>query len=77
MAILSLGSAVMMDFTRLGHATRSHYLQPRSLVTMRGEARHTWMHGITGRKSDRVGGLVIPRRRRLSLTFRYVAKLLF
>jgi alkylated DNA repair dioxygenase AlkB len=71
-AIISLGGAVMMDFTRLGHATRSCYLQPRSLVVMRGEARHHWLHGIAGRKSDRVGGLVMPRTRRLSLTFRYV-----
>ncbi len=71
-AIVSLGSAVMMDFTRLGHAMRSHYLHPRSLVTMRGEVRHKWLHGIVGRRSDRVGGVVVPRGRRLSLTFRHV-----
>ncbi len=71
-AIISLGGAVMMDFTRPGHAARSYYLQPRSLVIMRGEARHHWLHGIVGRKSDRVGGLVQPRTRRLSLTFRHV-----
>ena len=73
-AIVSLGSGVIMDFTRLGHATRAHYLRPRSLVTMRGDARHHWLHGIVARKSDRVGGLVLPRERRLSLTFRYVDK---
>lgn len=71
-AIVSLGSAVMMDFTRPGFDTRSHYLRPRSLVLMRGEVRHKWLHGIVGRKSDRVGGLVLPRGRRLSMTFRYV-----
>jgi alkylated DNA repair dioxygenase AlkB len=71
-AIISLGGAVMMEFTRLGHATRSYYLQPRSLVIMRGEARHNWLHGIVGRKSDRVGGLLLPRGRRLSVTFRHV-----
>ena len=69
-AILSLGSPIVMDFTRLGHATRSYYLRPRSLVIMQGEARDRWLHGITGRKSDRVGGLVLPRTRRLSVTFR-------
>ena len=69
-AIISLGSPIMMDFTRLGHATQSHYLRPRSLVLMQGEARDLWLHGITGRKSDRVGGLVLPRGRRLSVTFR-------
>lgn len=69
-AIVSLGSAITMDFTRLGHPTRSHYLYPRSLVIMQGEARDKWLHGITGRKSDRVGGLILPRGRRLSVTFR-------
>lgn len=69
-AIISLGSAIMMDFTRHGHATRSYYLRRRSLVIMRGEARNHWCHGITGRKNDRVGGLAVPRGRRLSLTFR-------
>ncbi len=69
-AILSLGSPIMMDFTRPGHETRSHYLRPRSLVLMQGEARDQWLHGITGRKSDRVGGLVLPRTRRISVTFR-------
>ena len=69
-AIVSLGTPVMMDFTRPGHTTRSHYLRPRSLVVMQGEARDQWLHGITGRKSDRVGGLILPRGRRLSVTFR-------
>ncbi len=69
-AIISLGSPIVMDFTRPGHATRSYHLRPRSLVVMQGEARDRWLHGITGRKSDRVGGLVLPRGRRLSITFR-------
>ncbi len=69
--IISLGSGAAMDFTRLGHETYTRYLHPRSLTIMRGEARQLWMHGITGRKSDRLGGLVLPRQRRLSLTFRY------
>jgi alkylated DNA repair dioxygenase AlkB len=69
-AIISLGSPIMMDFTRPGRATQSHYLRPRSLVIMQGEARDHWLHGITGRKSDRVGGLILPRGRRLSVTFR-------
>jgi len=72
-AIISLGSPVMMEFTRMDHAMRTQYLHPRSLLTMTGEAREKWMHGITGRKTDRIGGLVLPRQRRLSLTFRYVS----
>ncbi len=69
-AIVSLLSPIMMDFTRLGHPAQSHYLPPRSLVVMQGEARDAWLHGIVGRKSDRVGGLVLPRGRRISVTFR-------
>jgi alkylated DNA repair dioxygenase AlkB len=70
--IISLGSAIMMDFTRIGYETRSFYLRPRSLLLISGEARHRWMHGITPRKSDRVGGLTLPRGRRVSLMFRAV-----
>ena len=72
-AIISLGSGITMDFTRFGYPTRSHYLQRRSLVVISGEARDLWMHGIVGRKTDRVGGLVLERSRRLSVTFRFVA----
>jgi len=72
-AIVSLGSPIMMDFTRLSHAPRTQYIYPRSLLIIQGEARDKWMHGITGRKTDRVGGLILPRQRRLSLTFRFVS----
>lgn len=72
-AIISLGSPIMMDFTRMDHTTRSRYLYPRSRLVMQGEARDKWMHGIVGRKTDKVGGLILPRQRRLSVTFRYVS----
>lgn len=70
-ASLSLGSHVVMDFTRAGtrHAV---CLEPRSLVVLQGEARYEWKHGIAKRKNDVVGGIVIPRSRRVSLTFRSV-----
>ncbi len=72
-AIVSLGSGIVMDFARLGQATRCHYLQRRSLIVISGEARDQWTHGIVGRKTDRVGGLVMERSPRLSVTFRFVA----
>lgn len=72
-AIISLGSPIMMEFTRMSHAMRSQYLYSRSRLVMQGEAREKWMHGIVGRKTDRVGGLILPRQRRLSVTFRYVS----
>ncbi len=72
-ASLSLGSACVMDFT---HATtgekQSHLLEPRSLLVLSGDARYHWRHSIPARKSDRYNGEIIPRGRRLSLTFRNV-----
>ena len=37
-----------------------------------GEARFGWTHEIAKRKSDKYGGVRVPRLRRLSLTFRSV-----
>jgi alkylated DNA repair dioxygenase AlkB len=72
-ASLSLGSPCVMDFI---HATSADQvpvsLLPGSLVVMSGPARYEWKHRIAARKSDRVGGQVIPRGRRVSLTFRTV-----
>lgn len=69
-AIVSLGSSSMMDFSRLGLDDRSFYLQPKSLIIMQGEARTKWMHAIAPRKNDMIGGLIKPRDRRLSIVFR-------
>lgn len=47
------------------------WLPPRSLLVMTGEARYAWQHGIAWRKTDCLAdGEVIPRGRRVSLTFR-------
>ncbi|MBA5775680.1 alpha-ketoglutarate-dependent dioxygenase AlkB [Stappia sp. F7233] len=72
-ASLSLGSASMMEFSSVhsGEAT-SCYLQPRSLLILRDEARFDWKHGIPARKSDLVGGERYVRGRRVSLTFRTI-----
>jgi len=45
-------------------------LEPRSALVMSLEARHEWKHGIPDRLSDGWEGRELPRRRRLSLTFR-------
>ena len=61
-ASLTLGSGCTMDFT---HPTTlekvSLYLEPRSLVVLTGTARYDWRHGIAGRRSDRVEGVVRAR----------------
>lgn len=43
-----------------------------SLALMIGDSRSTWTHEIRKRQNDIVGGLKIPRTRRLSVTFRTV-----
>ena len=48
------------------------WLAPRSMVVLKGEARTVWRHGIARRKNDVVNGTVIPRGRRVSITFRYI-----
>ena len=50
----------------------SIYLPPRSCIWFYGESRFFWKHGIAFRKTDIVDGQIIPRGRRVSLTFRKV-----
>lgn len=66
---LSLNSGIQIDFSNRNKDT-SLYLLPRSLLTMSGDARREWKHGIVGRKSDHVNGKKILRRERISITFR-------
>jgi alkylated DNA repair protein alkB family protein 8 len=54
---------------------RKHvYLPRRSLLILEKDARYLWSHGISPRKYDKVNGQLIPRKRRLSFTFRHVLK---
>jgi alkylated DNA repair dioxygenase AlkB len=64
---LSLVSGCIMDLTN-DHAKKSIYLEPRSLLILKGDARYKWKHGIASRKSDHG----VKRQRRISLTFRKV-----
>ncbi len=68
-AMVSLGWAYEMEFIHADtRETRAILLAPGSGVAISGEARHQWLHQIRSRKSDRG----IPRKRRVSLTFRNV-----
>ena len=73
-ATVSLSSDVVMDFEGPQGERYSHMLQRRSLVLLTGAAREEWRHGIAKRKNDRdpVTRQVIPRERRVSITFRTV-----
>lgn len=72
-ASLGLGSACMMDFTHAAtDEKQSRLLEPRSLLVLSGDARYHWQHAIPARKIDKWHGQIIPRTRRISLTFRTV-----
>jgi len=72
-AILSLGSSVVMNFSDAGSQEPLEcWLKPRSLLLLEGPARYQWRHGIAARKRDRYQGTFHARSRRVSLTFRRV-----
>jgi len=48
-------------------------LEVKSLAVMTKQSRIEWSHEIKKRSSDKIGGLRIPRRRRLSLTYRTIS----
>jgi alkylated DNA repair dioxygenase AlkB len=68
---LSLLAPCVMDFLHPQDSRRfSLLLERRSLLVLSDEARYEWQHGIARRKKDRWQGIVIPRARRISVTFR-------
>jgi len=76
-ASLSLGSDCMMKIIPNGKCKASEFdivLQRRSLVVFKGVSREVWQHSIALRKNDKQNGCKIPRKRRVSLTFRTVVR---
>ena len=72
---LSLLAPCVMNFRHLESGEQqSMLLEPRSLLVLSDDARYQWQHGIARRKNDRWHGVVIPRARRLSITFRALKK---
>ena len=63
-----------MDFTSKYDKTMKIpvWLEQKSLVVLKGDARDEWLHGIAARKSDELNGQKHTRGRRVSLTFRNV-----
>lgn len=68
---LSLAAPVVMDLKRDSQSIPV-FLEPRSLLVLREEARYQWSHGIARRKQDNVDDILIKRERRLSVTFRNI-----
>lgn len=70
---LSLGSTCIMDFIHKDTKEKIEiFLEPRSLVILKNEARYDWTHGIQGKKSDFFKNQKYERNTRISLTFRNV-----
>lgn len=68
---LSLESPVMMEFETKSKK-ENLWLEPRSLVVLSKESRYDWTHSILPQKEDLKDGILIPRTRRVSITFRTV-----
>lgn len=71
-ATLSLLESWPMVFRSPSGETSEVFLGKCSLALMIGDSRSIWTHEIRKRQNDTVGGLKIPRTRRLSVTFRTV-----
>jgi len=70
---VTLGSQCVMELSRVdGGEAEPLLLERGSLLVLAEDARYEWRHGIPGRKTDTVGGQVLARGRRVSLTFRTV-----
>ncbi|EKX38899.1 hypothetical protein GUITHDRAFT_115004 [Guillardia theta CCMP2712] len=69
---VSLGSSVVMEFRSPDGLSKNVQLKPGSALSMQGESRYKWAHGISNRKSDLVDGKFVQRCRRVSMTFRKI-----
>jgi alkylated DNA repair dioxygenase AlkB len=70
---VSLLAPAVLEF-KCDEVTVPVALAPRSLLVLRGEARYEWRHGMAARSTDVIDGTVVPRTRRISVTFRTVNK---
>jgi hypothetical protein len=72
---LSLGSGATMEFRRGAEPPVRVFLPRRSMYILTGPARWEYTHAVIAAAVDDVGGEVIPRWERVSLTFRNIARL--
>jgi alkylated DNA repair dioxygenase AlkB len=68
---ISLLSQCIMQFSK-DEEKYELLLNPRSILLLNGEARYNWKHGIKAVKNERCLNSIIPRKRRISITFRKV-----
>ena len=70
---LSLESGCTIILRREGK-TYPVYLPPRSIYVLTGDARYHYTHEIAFVTEDKIGGEIIPRGHRTSLTFRTISQ---
>ncbi|WP_374461437.1 alpha-ketoglutarate-dependent dioxygenase AlkB [Chryseobacterium taeanense] len=68
---ISLLSQCIMQFSK-DEKRYELLLKPRSILLLSGEARYSWKHGIKAVKNDKWLDTIIPRERRISITFRKI-----
>lgn len=67
----SFGSGCTFEFTNdFGNEAIEFWMPPKSIYVMIDDARYKWKHGIKYSPIDLYYGDVIPRTKRISLTFR-------
>ena len=71
---VSLGGLVVMRMRNATDRSVDIVMPPRSALVLAGEGRYAWSHAIPHRSVDRIGpeGQLVPRQRRVSLTYRRV-----
>ncbi|KPH15019.1 alpha-ketoglutarate-dependent dioxygenase AlkB [Chryseobacterium sp. MEBOG06] len=68
---VSLLSSCVMQFSK-DQEKHELLLNPRSILLLNGDARYNWKHGIKAVKNDKWLNTIIPRERRISITFRKI-----
>jgi alkylated DNA repair dioxygenase AlkB len=70
---LSLGSDCNMNFIALDGTKKQTIFLPRNcLLVLKDDYRYQWKHEIKAVKNDVINGIKIPRKRRISITFRTI-----
>jgi alkylated DNA repair dioxygenase AlkB len=71
----SFGSGTTMEFIKTDNSKKINvWIPPNSVYIMIDEARYHWSHSIPFVKEDIVYGSIIPRSKRISLTFRNISE---
>ena len=71
-ASINLLSGVVINFGDQNLNQKHFYFPRRGLTLFSGEARYAWYYSVAGRRTDKVDGKTLFRKRRINLTFRKI-----